>query len=104
MIDEDEVGLQEKPEDTRYIKKDYIGIRPEAPGVRAKDLIPTLPLFGLRTRESAGASRLKAHSGCVKYPGQVAPKTGSLILVPPRHKEEVFKVVEPKLVESILLP
>ena len=30
--DEDEVGLKEKPEDTRYIKKDYIKIRPEAPG------------------------------------------------------------------------
>ena len=28
----------------------------------------------------------------VKYPGQVAPTTGSLILVPPRPKEEVFKV------------
>ena len=44
MIDEDEVGLKEKPEDTRYIK-----IRPEAPGVWAKDLInliPTLPLLG----------------------------------------------------------
>ena len=39
MIDEDEVGLKEKPEDTRYIKKkDYIKIRPEAPGVRAKEL------------------------------------------------------------------
>ena len=31
--DEDEVDLKEKPEDTRYIKKDYIKIRPEAPGV-----------------------------------------------------------------------
>ena len=41
---------------------------------------------------------------CVKYPGQVAPTTGSLILVPPRPKEEVFKVFEPKLVERILLP
>ena len=29
--DEDEVGLKEKPEDTRYIK-----IRPEAPGVCVK--------------------------------------------------------------------
>ena len=54
--------------------------------------------------ESAGASRLKAPSGGVKYPGQVAPTTGSLIVVPPRPKEEVFKVVEPKLVERILLP
>ena len=44
MIDEDEVGLKEKPEDTRYTKKDYIKIRPEVPGVWAKDLIATLPL------------------------------------------------------------
>ena len=60
MIDEDEVGLKEKP-------------------VREKYVIPTLPLLGLRTRESAGASRLKAPSGGVKYPGQVAPTTESLL-------------------------
>ena len=78
MIDEDEVGLKENPEYTRYIE-----IRPEAPGVRANDVIPTLPLLGLWNRESTVASRMKAHSGGVKYPGQVAPTTGSLILVPP---------------------
>ena len=66
-----------------------------------KDLIPTLPFLGLWT---AGASRLKVPSEGVKYPGQVAPTTGSLIFVPPRPKEEVFKVVEPKLVERILIP
>ena len=38
MIDEDEVGPKEKPEDTRYIKTDYIEIRPEAPGVQEKEL------------------------------------------------------------------
>ena len=84
MIDEDEVGLQEKPEDTRYI--------------------PTLLLLGLRTLESTCASRLKAPSGCVIYPGQVAPTTRSLIVVPPRPKEGVFKVFEPKRVDSLLLP
>ena len=73
-------------------EKDYIEIRPEAPGVQAKDLMPALPLLGLRTRECAGAARLKARSGGVKYPGQVAPTTGPLILVPPRPKEEVFTV------------
>ena len=36
--------------------------------------------------------------------GQVAPTTGSLMLVPPRSKEEVFKVFEPKRVDSLLLP
>ena len=35
-VDEDDDGLKEKPEDTRYIK---IKIRPEAPGVWTKDLI-----------------------------------------------------------------
>ena len=76
MIDEDEVGLKEKPEDTRYIKKEYIKIRPEAPGVRAKEhLIPN--------RESTGVSYLKAPSGCVKCPGHVAPTTGSKIAPPP---------------------
>ena len=54
----DEVDLKEKPEYTRNI-------------------IPTLPLLGLRTRESAGASLLKAPSGGVKCPGQVAPTAGS---------------------------
>ena len=46
MIDENEVGLKEKPEETRYTKKDYIKIRPEVPGVRAKDLIPNLAIIG----------------------------------------------------------
>ena len=41
MIDEDEVGLKEKPEYTRYIKN--IKIRPEAPGVWAKELDPNFP-------------------------------------------------------------
>ena len=43
--DEDEVGLKEKPEDTRYIQKDYIEIRPEAPGVWTKDLINFIPIY-----------------------------------------------------------
>ena len=40
-VDEDDVGLKENPENPRYIK-----IRPEAPGVRAKDLIPNFPIIG----------------------------------------------------------
>ena len=35
-----EVGLKEKPEDTRYTE-----IRPEAPGVWAKDLINFIPIY-----------------------------------------------------------
>ena len=47
MIDENEVGLKEKPEDTRYIyQKDYIKIRTEAPGVRANDMIPNFAITG----------------------------------------------------------
>ena len=37
--DEDEVDLKEKPEDTKINQQYYIKIRPEAPGVWAKDLI-----------------------------------------------------------------
>ena len=37
--DEDEVGLKEKPEDTRYIKKITL------PGVWTKDLINFIPIY-----------------------------------------------------------
>ena len=65
MIDEDEVGLKEKPEYIRYIKKitPYIKIWPEAPGVQAKDSIPNFAIIGnCRLGESAGVSHLKAPS------------------------------------------
>ena len=48
MIDEDEVGLKEKPEDTKI---DYIEIRPEAPGVRAKELDPNFAIIGTADSE-----------------------------------------------------
>ena len=67
MIDEDEVGLKERHQ---MHQKDYIEIRSEASGVRENDSIPTLPLLGLRTRESASVSRLKAPSGEVKIPAK----------------------------------
>ena len=104
MIDEDKVGSKETPQDTRYIKNNYIKLRPEEPGVRAKELeSQLLPLLGLRTRKSAGASSLRAHSGCVKCPGQVGPTTGCCgSPPPPQPKEEVFKVFEPKRVDSFL--
>ena len=88
MIDEDEVGLKEKPEDTRYIKK-ITGTSKHDPKhweCRQRNLIPTLPLLGLRTRGgggggNAGASNLKAPSegggGEMKCPSQVAPTTMS---------------------------
>ena len=47
-------------------------------------MIPTLPLLGLQTQESAGAGALslKAPSGGVKCPGQVAPATGLKLWFP----------------------
>ena len=38
--------LKENAEDIRYIKKDYIEIRPEATGVWAKDSIPNFAIIG----------------------------------------------------------
>ena len=61
MIEEHEVGLKEKP--------DYIEMRPEAPGVRAKDFIPILPLLGLRTRGGGGGGGGSAGVSCLKAPG-----------------------------------
>ena len=40
--DDDEVGLKEKPQ---IHQKDYIEIRPEAPGVWTKDLINFIPIY-----------------------------------------------------------
>ena len=45
MIDEDEVGLKEKPENTLH-KQDYIVINPK----HRECGITTLPLLGLRIR------------------------------------------------------
>ena len=41
------VELKEKLSDTRYIKKDYIEMRHESPGVWAKDLIPNCAIIGI---------------------------------------------------------
>ena len=62
-------------------------MRPEAPGVRAKDF---LPLLGLRTRESAYASCLKAPSGGVKYQGPVVPTTAVFDFGTPQTQGQVF--------------
>ena len=81
-------------------RKYYIDKRPEALDSQF------CHYYELRTRESACASRLKAPSGGGGgwNPGQVAPASRSLILVPPSLKEVVFKVVEPKLVDRLSLP
>ena len=58
-------------------------------------------IFGHRRRCLLGAWR---HLVGGWIPRQVTPTTGSLILIPPRPKEAVFKVFEPKQVDSLLLP
>ena len=58
-IDEDKIVLKEKPEDVRSIK-----IRPEAPGLRAKDLIPNLAIIDHHSLEGPGR-------GCTTYHGTV---------------------------------
>ena len=66
-VDEDDWGgwgwFERKARRHWIHEKDYIQIKPEAPGVWPKDSIATLPLLGLRTQESAGVSHLKAPSG-----------------------------------------
>ena len=109
MINEDEVGLKEEPERRyyRYINKIKEKTRSTGSAGNPKFaiiLIPTLPLLGVRTRESAGASHLKAPSGKVKHPGQVAPTSACLILVPPRPKEEVERILLPSYDFVIMVP
>ena len=57
-VDEDEVDLKEKPEDTGYIK-----IRPEAPAVRAKEFDPNFAIIG--TADS-GKCRCVAPEGILR--------------------------------------
>ena len=96
----DEVGLKEKPEDTKIHQKDYMEIRSEAPGGTLSQLCD---YWDCTRGKCRCVTPEGTYSGGLKYHGQVAPTTGSLILVPPRPKE-MFKVFEPKLVERILLP
>ena len=93
MINEDEVDLKEKPEENITSIKN------------PKHWIPNFAIImncGLGKVHVRHAWRHLAGGGW--NPGQVAPATRSLILVPPRLKEAVFKVVEPKLVDRLLLP
>ena len=46
MIDEDEVGLKEKPEDTRYIKKITSKYNPKHRECGQRNLIPTFAIIG----------------------------------------------------------
>ena len=75
MIDEDEVGLKEKPDTSKRLHQN----KTRSTGSAGEGLDPKFAIIG-----TAGASGLKAPSRGVKYPGQVAPTTGSLILVPPQ--------------------
>ena len=73
MIDDDEVDLKKA---RRHQIHHYIKLRPKAPGVRAKNLIPNVAIiWNCGLGESAGASRLNAPSGG-RNPSQMAPTTG----------------------------
>ena len=70
--DEDEVGLKEKPEDTRYIK-----IIPEAPGVWTKDLINFIPIyFHHWDSDKCRCVKPDGTYGDVKCPSRRPPTTG----------------------------
>ena len=66
-----------KSQKTLDNQKDYIEIRPEAPGVRAKELDPNVAIIAIADSGKCRCVNLKAPSGGVKCPGQVAPTTGS---------------------------
>ena len=82
LIDEDEVGLKEKPEETIH-QKDYNKIRPEAVWMRAQDLIPNFTIIG----NCRCGNRQGRHShegpgrGWNRYPG--APSTTRLLYEDP---------------------
>ena len=103
MIGEDEVGLKEKPEDTRYIKKITSKIRPKAPGVRAKDLIPTLPLLELQTRGKCRCVKPEGtQRGCeISRPGCAYNQVFNcyhLVMVPRVGDGDPYFPVHPKTV------
>ena len=78
-------------------------IRPETPGVWAKNLINLLPSLGLRTRKCAGASSLRVPTGGVIRPSRRRLQPGLKLWYPPppKPKEEVFKVVRTCMVYEI---
>ena len=62
---------------------------------------PNFTIIGTAESAVEGALSLKAHSGGVKCPGQVAPTTG-LKLWFPQTQRGAFNIFEPKQVDSLL--
>ena len=65
MIDEDEVGVKDKPEDIRYIKTITYKLKPGTSGVRAKDLIPNFTIIG-NSKLGNGQGRHSLEKGEIK--------------------------------------
>ena len=61
-----------------------------------------MPSLGLRTQTSAGTSNLRVPTGMWNVLAGGRLQLGLKILVPPRPKEVLFNVFEPKLVDSLL--
>ena len=95
--EDDEVGLKEKTEDTRYIQTDYIKISTRSTGSVDKGLVNLIPIYcyhwycGLLGK-STGASSLRVPSAGAKCPSRAA-YNWVLNCGSPRPKEEVFKVL-----------
>ena len=96
MIDEDDVGLKEKPEDNlssqQLDQKDYIlEIRPEAQEVRAKDWIPNFAIIrNCSLGNGQGRHSLEGPGmGWNPYPG-APPTTGLLTVGRPQSKDSCF--------------
>ena len=88
-----------KSQKTLEHQKDYIEIRHEAPGARAKEPDPIFAIIGPAARDT-----WRRLAGVWHVPARWRLQPGLKILVSPRPKEEVFKVFEPKRVDSLLLP
>ena len=92
MIDDDEVGLKEKPEDTRYmyIKKITSKWDPKHRECgQTKDLIPKVIhyFWELHTRKWAGLSLSEGPGrGLNPYPG-APPTIGLLVVSSPKSKD-----------------
>ena len=86
-------------------QKDYIEIRPEAPGVWANDLINLIPIYCHHW--DGGLWKVLVHQAWGHLAGVSNVLAGGaynrvLNCGSPRPKEEVFKVFAPKRMDSLL--
>ena len=81
-----------KSQKTQDTYKYYIDIRPEAPGMRAKELYPNFTIIGTADLAPSGVWNVPAR--CRLQPG--------LKLWFPSRPKEVYTVFEPKRVDNLL--